>query len=249
MKLHSHSQLGSRPAKQAAAQTWSAPCFAAPCAGTAQRMPVGCSAKPSATKPAEIKVSKGFGKPLTAPSKPSEIISDPCPCGHESGRNYKNCCQPVIEGKKGPTTKPEDVVRARYTAFNRDVDVEVARQFVVDSTHPEFYTHQYSKSQAEGGSEKYAADILEACTKWLYRNFRVVRSEPGETPEEAYVAFSYQCAKRPEKEDEQPEEGEWGTTNQRCHFLQVDGKWLLEDAQSFEIPATSKMMSSVVRES
>jgi SEC-C motif-containing protein len=53
----------------------------------------------------------------------------PCPCS--SGQSLEACCLPVIQSER-PASSPEELMRARYTAFTRgDVD------FIVDSHHPE----------------------------------------------------------------------------------------------------------------
>ncbi len=52
-----------------------------------------------------------------------------CPCG--SGKNYDDCCKPVICGERKAAT-PEELMRARYSAY---VKTEV--DFIVNSTHPE----------------------------------------------------------------------------------------------------------------
>ncbi len=52
-----------------------------------------------------------------------------CPCC--SGKDYSDCCQPVISGERKAAT-PEELMRARYSAYAKaEVD------FIIDSTHPE----------------------------------------------------------------------------------------------------------------
>ncbi len=52
-----------------------------------------------------------------------------CPCC--SGKNYEDCCKPVITGARKAAT-PEELMRARYSAYAK---VEV--DFIVNSTHSE----------------------------------------------------------------------------------------------------------------
>jgi SEC-C motif-containing protein len=67
-----------------------------------------------------------------------------CPCG--SGQEYKDCCQPVIKGKKAAETA-EQLMRARYSAY-----VNTEMDFIFESTHPDHrkgYDHEGTKSWAE----------------------------------------------------------------------------------------------------
>ena len=61
-----------------------------------------------------------------------------CPCGSE--REYRACCQPLIEGQQEAETA-EALMRARYSAY-----VKTAVDFIIDSTH----TSQRDKYTAEG---------------------------------------------------------------------------------------------------
>ena len=48
-----------------------------------------------------------------------------CPCG--SGKNYSDCCQPLIKGKtKAPTA--EALMRSRYSAY-----VEHAIDYIIET--------------------------------------------------------------------------------------------------------------------
>ena len=61
-----------------------------------------------ATKPPAF---KGFGKAPEAPfDRVPESADEPCIC--ESGKAYKNCCQPFHAGKEWPST-PEQLMRSR----------------------------------------------------------------------------------------------------------------------------------------
>ena len=52
-----------------------------------------------------------------------------CPC--QSGKQYKDCCGPLIAGERKAST-PEELMRARYSAY-----ATAAIDFIIDSTHPE----------------------------------------------------------------------------------------------------------------
>ncbi|MES2204479.1 MAG: YchJ family protein [Pseudomonadota bacterium] len=50
----------------------------------------------------------------------SDILLSSCPCG--SQKNYADCCEPLLTGKKTANT-PEALMRSRYTAFTvKNVD-------------------------------------------------------------------------------------------------------------------------------
>ena len=52
-----------------------------------------------------------------------------CPCG--SGRDFSDCCEPVIRGVR-PAETPEEVMRARFSAYaTANVD------YLHDSLHPD----------------------------------------------------------------------------------------------------------------
>lgn len=53
---------------------------------------------------------------------------DRCPCG--SGIQYEKCCRPLIKGER-PASGPEEVMRARYTAYvMKEID------YLFNSLHP-----------------------------------------------------------------------------------------------------------------
>lgn len=83
-----------------------------------------------------------------------------CPCGSET--QLENCCLPLIQGKKKPTTA-EDLLRSRYTAFTRgDVD------YILETHH--------SKTKADVKREEI--EEWSKSSEWL--GLRVVQKEAGE---------------------------------------------------------------------
>ena len=67
-----------------------------------------------------------------------------CPCG--SNTPYTDCCEPVILGTR-PAETPEQLMRARYTAYTT-----VATEFLFETTHPDHrkgYDHDATKVWAE----------------------------------------------------------------------------------------------------
>jgi SEC-C motif-containing protein len=76
--------------------------------------------------------------------------TEPCPCG--SGKNFADCCEPVIKGEREAETA-EELMRARYSAFAAgEID------FIVASTHSSTrhevdipYTTEWSKNSTWQG--------------------------------------------------------------------------------------------------
>jgi SEC-C motif domain protein len=79
---------------------------------------------------------------------------DACSCG--SGRDYADCCEPVIRGAR-PADTAEQLMRARYTAYARH---EIP--FLLASSHPEHREDQDEAGIREWseGSEWHGLRIL-----------------------------------------------------------------------------------------
>lgn len=56
-----------------------------------------------------------------------------CPC--DSGRSYKNCCQPLHKGGKAPS--PEALMRSRYSAYSLHLTA-----YIIKTTHPDGTRYQ-----------------------------------------------------------------------------------------------------------
>src|SRR5690349_2990111 len=94
-----------------------------------------------------------------------------CPCG--SQLELTNCCLPLIEGKRQPTTA-EELLRARYTAFTRaDVDY-------VLSTHHSRTRHEVKREEIEDWSKN---------SEWL--GLKIVQKEAGQADDsQGTIIFS-----------------------------------------------------------
>lgn len=78
-----------------------------------------------------------------------------CPCG--SGKDYADCCEPIITGSK-PAETAEQLMRARYSAHAK---VEV--DFLFESTHPsrrDGYDHKGTETWA-AESEWHGLEIVD----------------------------------------------------------------------------------------
>ena len=76
-----------------------------------------------------------------------------CPCG--SKRDHEDCCGPIIAGIPAPTA--EALVRARYTAFVKDVLDYVER------THAPEVREDFNRAEAERVTQQYEWRGLEIC--------------------------------------------------------------------------------------
>lgn len=56
-------------------------------------------------------------------------MTDLCPCG--TGKNYGECCQPIISGTRAALTA-EELMRSRYSAYAR---TEIG--YIFETTHPD----------------------------------------------------------------------------------------------------------------
>lgn len=121
-----------------------------------------------------------------------------CPCG--SGRDYGDCCEPIIKGT-GLANTAEELMRARYTAYvKQEID------FIVDSC------------EATDGER----DIdLKATRSWsedsTWYGLKILRTEKG-TPEDTEGLVEFQATySRKGLKDVHHETG---------LFKKIDGKWL-----------------------
>lgn len=98
----------------------------------------------------ELKMA-GFGK---AASQPQTIIrepleTDPCACG--SSKPYSNCCKKYHSDTSIPM-EPEDLVRARFSAF-----IYSKISFLLESTHPD--SKYYEVDEESLGSKRTKRQI------------------------------------------------------------------------------------------
>ena len=127
-----------------------------------------------------------------------------CHCG--SGRDFEDCCAPVIAGEKFAETA-EELMRARYSAY-----VEVATDFLHDSLHPD------SRDDFDVDStEKWASS-----SKWL--GLKILGGKAGQRNDRAgTVEFtaSYEDA-----------EGHRIDHSERSHFKKDHDQWFFCDGQA-----------------
>ena len=93
--------------------------------------------------------------------------TQPCPCG--SGKNFADCCEPVLKGQRIPATA-EELMRARFTAH-----VTFDFRFLHESYRPT-------------SDKPYVAEEGEPTMQWT--KLVVHAPEPSVDPDKAYVDFS-----------------------------------------------------------
>ncbi|CAH0526405.1 YchJ family metal-binding protein [Vibrio hippocampi] len=121
-----------------------------------------------------------------------------CYCG--SSQEYRQCCQPIHQDPS-KATKPEQLMRARYSAHCcRDVD------FVVNTYHP--------SCNAEADRQAIAESIH---SDW--KGLSVISSEAGETDSEGFVTFQATLH----------EDGMEYTLAERSRFLFENQQWYYVD--------------------
>jgi len=138
-------------------------------------------------------------------SQPSQAL---CPCG--SGNEYKNCCLPLIGGKKKATTA-EELLRARYSAFAMgEVD------FIVTTHH----------SKTRGDIKRDEIEDWSKNSEWL--GLKIVQKEAGEAKDETGTLVF--CAGFRAKDAEKVEE-HW----EQSLFEKENGEWRFLDARGVQV--------------
>lgn len=110
-----------------------------------------------------------------------------CPCG--SGKNFSECCQPIINGTL-PAATPEQLMRARYSAY-----VTAAVDFLYNSTHPDHradYDHKGTEEWAknahwlgleirdtQGGGEQDTTGTVEFVAHYVEKGIERHHHEEG----------------------------------------------------------------------
>jgi len=130
--------------------------------------------------------------------------SDPCPC--QSGHEYQNCCQPIIQQQSAQT--PEQLMRSRYTAFAiNDSD------YLQASWHPDNRPTQLS---------------LDDATQW--KNLEILKAQPvseqiDQATTEGWVTF------RATFFEPNIGSGQWQALEETSRFLRESGKWLYHSGE------------------
>lgn len=121
-----------------------------------------------------------------------------CPCG--SGKNYSNCCAPIISGGQKALTA-EDLMRARYSAYAMH---EIA--FIASSCLKENDEDSIDMDETRRWSEE---------SEWL--GLRIVRTEKGGVNDtEGLVEFTATFKKKGLKD----------VHKEQATFVKKDGNWL-----------------------
>ncbi len=128
---------------------------------------------------------------------------DKCPC--LSGREYAECCQPVIEGEK-PASSPEELMRARYSAHAKGES-----KFLVSSLHPSIR----GEEALEEDQDKYQE--IKDDISW--DGLEVVEaSENGKLGEVDFIAH-YSIQKQPQQHRE------------KAKFVKENDEWFYFDGE------------------
>ena len=125
-----------------------------------------------------------------------------CHCGNK--KNYEECCQPFIKGKKKAETA-EELMRARYSAF-----VEQEIDFIMDTVSPD------------------QTDIMsrEAVKKWAkssnWIRLEIIRTEDGQKKDSTGIV---------EFKAYSNVDGATQVHHENASFIKKRGKWYFEDGQ------------------
>lgn len=117
--------------------------------------------------------------PVEFSSPESELASlrQMLPCSCRSGKYFKSCCQPFVEGGEIPTS-PEEVLRARFTAYAQEkVD------FIIRTTHE---THPEFTLDVDGWRRELTMFIRSV----EFEAFKIIDSEELEPGSKAAVTWS-----------------------------------------------------------
>jgi len=130
-----------------------------------------------------------------------------CPC--DSGKEYKECCEPLLTGESSAQTA-EALMRSRYTAFTKgDVD------YVLKSLHPE-KREQHDEKTIRNWALK---------SEWI--GLEIIETEKG-TPEddEGKVEFVAKYRQKSRRENHH-EVAEFKKDNDQWYFY--DGQAVIPD--------------------
>lgn len=123
-----------------------------------------------------------------------------CPCC--SGKNYDECCKPVISGER-KAASPEELMRARYSAYAKgEID------FIINSTHKE-KRGENDRGEIENWSRK---------SEWM--GLKIVRTE-DDGPENGKVEFIATYADRGVKLEH----------HELAEFRKVNDDWFFYDGE------------------
>jgi len=138
-----------------------------------------------------------------------------CPCGRE--RAYDACCGRLHDGASTTEVTPEDVMRARFTAY-----VQKRCEYIVTSTHDD------SKDMARNN---LLADAEQTVARIRFLKFRVKRTTPAsETDGDAYVTYEADFDKGAKKAKISRTKAKTLAERARLRKDAVTGEWKFVDA-------------------
>ena len=138
------------------------------------------------------------------------------PCFCQSGKKYKKCCRPYLEGKQYPST-PETLVRARFVSYALRNNA-----FIMESTHPE--SPNFVKDEKRWNVQ------LDAYTlRNMFMDLEILSAEDDKVSYRArIVEFGTNIREYIE----------------HANFKQEDGKWLYVDGEIVDVPKVSESEAS-----
>lgn len=128
---------------------------------------------------------------------------EPCPCG--SGRDYVECCQPLIQGTQSATTA-EALIRSRYSAY-----VKAQIDYIYATTHKSRQS-KFNREESLAWSRK---------AEW--QSLEVLRTEDG-GPEDESGIVEFMARYR--------EKGKLVQHHEIAEFTKEDGRWYFVDGQA-----------------
>jgi SEC-C motif domain protein len=153
----------------------------------------------------------GFGTNARKTTTPKKT----CNCG--SPLIYTDCCSKLIDANQLPSTA-EQLMRSRFTAYARG-----NWKYILETTHPDELA----------SSPTYAEDVVATADKVSYQTLKVLTTEDGSTPNEAFVTFKVGFKVR--KQLGQRSQGfHMQSMTEHSRFLkdEVTGRWLYREAVS-----------------
>ena len=113
--------------------------------------------------------------------KAAAPASTKCPCG--SGGEYDACCGLLHDGKGGDSATPEMIVRARFSAYVKNLP-----KYVVSSTHPESKDMKRKDDPAEA-LEQLETDAASTMKTVNFTKIKKIKVTDGKEKDEQFVSY------------------------------------------------------------
>lgn len=191
--------------------------------------------KPSAQKPSvrPTKQPKGFVAQATPPAilgVTAQNIDPYSPCGCGSGSEYSKCCGAQHMAIGITSNTPEQVLRARYTAFKYGI-----ADYIIDSSHPSAEDYQKymveARASRRSGSERWKREILQLIEKeeLIYVGLEIVSTEiKGDFADVIFRALFLEGSSSDTTEDV---DEDFAAVEEKATFVRVSGKWLYQNGE------------------